>query len=144
MINIEVYKSYNLADTNNIAAQVAKKLKSGNVVALFGSMGMGKTTFVRGLSSALNYTGEVNSPTFAIVHEYLGGDLNIYHFDMYRVNSFDDLYSTNFFEYLEMPGIVVIEWSENIQAALPDNYLRIEISQGENENIRKFSIEEVK
>ena len=76
-----------------------------------------------------------------IINEYIGGRLNVYHFDMYRIETFDDLYSTNFFEYCEMGGVVVCEWSENIENVLPENHVKISISHGENENTRVFEIE---
>ena len=128
-------------DTKNLAEKIAEKLNPNDFIALFGGMGMGKTTFTRHLAKALGYIGEASSPTFAIINEYNGGRLPVYHFDMYRIETFDDLYSTNFFEYCEMGGVVVCEWSENIENVLPDNYIKISISQGENENQRIFEIE---
>ncbi len=95
---------------------------------------MGKTTFVRGLCSYFGITGGVSSPTFAIVNEY-NGDVKIFHFDMYRISSWDDLYSTGFFDYLGQ-GICIIEWSENIEGALPEDTLRVEFSKGENDTDR--------
>ena len=83
----------------------------------------------------------MSSPTFALVNEY-SGKYNIYHFDMYRVNSWDDLYSTGFFDYIDN-GILVIEWSENIEGALPENAIRITIEKGENDDERIFEIEGV-
>ena len=83
----------------------------------------------------------VSSPTFALVNEY-SGRVPVYHFDMYRVTSWDDLYSTGFFDYLDT-GVLVIEWSENIEGALPENALRITISRGESDNQRIFDIEGV-
>ena len=127
-------------DTKNIAETIAEKLKPNDFIALFGGMGMGKTTFTRHLAKALGYTGEVSSPTFAIINEYNGGRLPIYHFDMYRIETFDDLYSTNYFEYCEMGGICICEWSENIENVLPDDYIKITISKGENENSRIFEV----
>lgn len=127
-------------DTKQIAEKIAKELKPNDFIALFGGMGMGKTTFTRHLSHALGYEGEASSPTFAIINEYNGGRLPVYHFDMYRIETFDDLYSTNFFEYCEMGGVVVCEWSENIENVLPEKYIKITISQGENENSRIFEI----
>ncbi|MEE1002934.1 MAG: tRNA (adenosine(37)-N6)-threonylcarbamoyltransferase complex ATPase subunit type 1 TsaE [Acutalibacteraceae bacterium] len=128
-------------DTKNLAEKIAEKLNPNDFIALFGGMGMGKTTFTRHLAKALGFDGEASSPTFAIINEYNGGRLPVYHFDMYRIETFDDLYSTNFFEYCEMGGVVVCEWSENIENVLPDNYIKISISQGENENQRIFEIE---
>lgn len=128
-------------DTEKIGANIAKKLNGTEVIALFGGLGMGKTAFTRGLASELGVTEGVSSPTFALVNEY-SGKYNIYHFDMYRVTSWDDLYSTGFFDYLDN-GLLVIEWSENIEGALPENAIRINIMSGETENDRVFEIEGV-
>lgn len=126
-------------DTENIGERIAAKLQGTEVIALFGGLGMGKTAFTRGLAKGLGITDGVSSPTFALVNEY-AGKYNVYHFDMYRVNSWDDLYSTGFFDYLNN-GILVIEWSENIEGALPDTAVRITISRGENDDQRIFEIE---
>lgn len=128
-------------DTENIGAKLAEKLQGAEVIALFGGLGMGKTAFTRGLSKALGVNDGVSSPTFALVNEY-HGKFSIYHFDMYRVTSWDDLYSTGFFDYLDN-GILVIEWSENIEGALPENYIRITIEKGETDDERIFMIEGV-
>jgi len=103
-------------------------------------MGMGKTAFARGLARGLGVTGEVSSPTFALVHEYTGA-LTMYHFDMYRVTGWDDLYSTGFFDYLESGGVLLIEWSENIENALPQNAAKIRVRRGSGENERIFTFE---
>ena len=110
------------------------------MLALFGPMGMGKTAFTRGLARGLGVQGGVSSPTFALVHEH-AGKIPLYHFDMFRVTSWDDLYSTGFFDYLESDGVLVIEWSENIEGALPENAVRITVSPGETVNQRVFQIE---
>lgn len=128
-------------DTEKIGALVAEKLAGNEVIALFGGLGMGKTAFTRGFSYALGVEDCVSSPTFALVNEY-HGKFNIYHFDMYRVNSWEDLYSTGFFDYIDN-GILIIEWSENIEGALPENAIRINISKGETDNERVFEIEGV-
>lgn len=135
------YISNSENDTKELAKKIACKLNPNDFIAFFGGMGMGKTTFTRHLAKALGYEGEASSPTFAIINEYRGGRLNVYHFDMYRIETFDDLYSTNFFEYCEMGGVVVCEWSENIENVLPENYIKITISNGENETSRIFEIE---
>ena len=88
----------------------------------------------------MGYGGDVNSPTFAIVNEYVGGRLPLYHFDMYRVNDWEDLYSTGYFEYLESGGILIVEWSENIENALPDQIVTVTIETlGDND--RKITVE---
>ena len=123
-------------DTERFAEEFAKQIVPGDVIALFGGLGMGKTTFVRGLARGLYARQEdVSSPTFALVHEY-EGRLPIYHFDMYRVHTLDDLYSTGFFDYLESFGVVVVEWSENIVDYLPKTRYNIHIEPGSNENER--------
>lgn len=128
-------------DTERIGEQIAKRLCGNEIIALFGGLGMGKTAFTRGLCRGLGVNDGVSSPTFALVNEYHGKH-NIYHFDMYRVTSWDDLYSTGFFDYLDK-GILVIEWSENIEGALPENAIRINISMGNNDDERTFEIEGV-
>ena len=127
------------AETEKIGEKLAQSLNGTEVIALFGGLGMGKTAFTRGLCRGLGVADGVSSPTFALVNEY-SGKFNIYHFDMYRVTTWDDLYSTGFFDYIDT-GVLVIEWSENIEGALPDNALKITISRGENDDQRIFEIE---
>lgn len=136
---MEKYVSNSREETEKIASQFAETLKGGEVVAFKGGLGMGKTCFTRGLAKGLGYAGEVTSPTFALINEYLGGKLNVYHFDMYRIDSWEDLYSSGFFEYIEENGIVVVEWSENIENALPDNTVFVEIKSLDEEK-REISI----
>lgn len=125
-------------ETEKIGAKLAEKLKGSEVIALYGEMGAGKTAFVRGLSRELGVINEVSSPTFAIVHEY-SGKYKIYHFDMFRVESWEDLYSTGFFDYIDN-GILIIEWSENIESAIPESALKVTIKI-ENELERTILIE---
>ncbi len=131
------------AETEALGVKIAEKLTGGEVLALFGGMGMGKTAFTRGLARGLGIQVGVSSPTFALVHEY-HGRLDVYHFDMFRVTGWDDLYSTGFFDYLDSGGVLVIEWSENIEAALPQDAIRIEIRRGARENERIFQMEGIK
>lgn len=135
-----VFHSYSSNETENFGLQLAKSLNPGDVVALFGDLGAGKTAFTRGLAKGLGFNGEVSSPTFALVHEY-PGDISIYHFDMYRITTWDDLYSTGFFDYLDMGGVLVIEWSENIENCLPDGTIRVTISKNDNENERIITLQ---
>lgn len=136
---MRIFESYSEQDTLNIANNFASLLRGGDVVAFRGGMGMGKTVFTRGCVSALGNDSEVSSPTFAIVNDY-GGKINIYHFDMYRVESWDSLYSTGFFDYLNENSILFIEWSENIDNVLPDNAIIVDFERGEDISYRKITI----
>lgn len=129
-------KSYE--ETEEIAFRLAQTLKGTEIIAMFGGLGAGKTAFTRGLARGLGIEDGVSSPTFALVHEY-EGKFNLYHFDMYRINTFDDLYTTGFFDYMDN-GVMVIEWSENIENALPDNCIRVYIKVI-SENEREIEIE---
>ena len=121
------WETHSTAETESVGEEIAKTLQSGAVVALFGGMGMGKTAFVRGVARGLNLSAEVSSPTFALVHDY-GGNPPLVHFDMYRISSWDDLLTTGYYDYLDAGAVLVIEWSENIVAALPEDALRLRIS----------------
>lgn len=127
------------AETEKFARELAASLKPDDVLAFYGGLGMGKTTFVRGLALGLGSLDEVSSPTFSLVHEYRSTP-KLYHFDMYRVTSFDDLYSTGFFDYLETGAILAIEWSENIEDALPDRTIRVTFERLEEEK-RRITLE---
>ncbi len=134
-----VYHSSSPAQTGEIAKKLAEKLSGGEVIAYSGDLGAGKTCFTKHLAKALGFNGIVTSPTFALVNEYIGGRLPIYHFDMYRVEGWEDLYSTGFFDYEASGGVLAVEWSENIAAALNGNTIYVHIEKlGENE--RKIKI----
>ena len=127
-------------ETELFAEKFAKTLNSGSVLAFFGDMGMGKTAFVRGLAVGFGLDStEVSSPTFAIVNDY-GGNPPLVHFDMYRVSTWEDLCSTGFFDYLDSGAVLAVEWSENIENALPENAIRICISRGTNDSERVIEI----
>ena len=130
------FETQSPAETEALASAFANALKPGAVVAFFGGLGAGKTAFTRGLARGLNVSGEVSSPTFALVHEYPGNP-SLIHFDMYRVLSLDDLYTTGYFDYLNGNNILAIEWSENIEEALPEDAVRVtfEVIGGENRRI---------
>lgn len=133
------YLSFSEEDTMKTAEEICKLISPGTVVAFSGGMGMGKTAFVRGALQAFGNSSFVSSPTFALVHDY-GGEPHIYHFDMYRVTSLNDLYSTGFFDYLDENSVLFIEWSENIEGALPENTVYVSISRGEKENDRVITV----
>lgn len=130
----------NTDETTELGRKLGQSLKGGTVVAFFGGLGMGKTAFTRGLAKALCVKEEVSSPTFAIVNDY-GGNPPLYHFDMYRVETWDDLYASGFFDFYEAGGILSVEWSENIENALPENTIRVNIERGEHDNQRIITID---
>lgn len=131
--------SQSYAQTENVGEKFAKTLVGTEVIALFGELGAGKTAFTRGLCRGLAVTDDIVSPTFAIVNEYCG-KFKVYHFDMYRIQTLDDLHSTGYFDYLDT-GILVIEWSENIESVLPENAIKITIKYGTDKNERIIGIE---
>ncbi len=99
--------------TLEAACEVAQHLKAGDIILYKGDMGAGKTHFTKGIAKYLNIDDEITSPTFALVNEY-SGDLPLFHFDLYRIESYDDLYAIGFFDYLDRGGVIAAEWSENI------------------------------
>ncbi len=127
-------------DTEKIALDFSETLIGGEVIAFRGGMGMGKTLFTRSLAKGLGFKGAVASPTFAIVNEYRGGRLPVFHFDMFRIESWEDLDSCGFFDYMEEKGVMAVEWSENISSALPNDTIYINIEKTD-EGGRKITIE---
>ena len=131
------------AETEKIGAALGKILCPGTVIAYRGDLGAGKTAFTRGLARGLGCTDMVTSPTYTIVNEYLGGRLPLFHFDMYRLRSSDDLWDIGWEDYLDRNGICAVEWSENVDDAMEgaiyitihktgEESRRIEIEGGEN------------
>ena len=110
---------------------------------MYGDLGVGKTAFIRGFTSVIAPTARVKSPTFALVNEYKGSSLSVFHFDMYRITDEDELWSIGFYDYLDRNGFCLVEWSENIPYALPDEYLRVEITKNDisNTDSRLISID---
>ncbi|MDP4153050.1 MAG: tRNA (adenosine(37)-N6)-threonylcarbamoyltransferase complex ATPase subunit type 1 TsaE [Bacillota bacterium] len=131
------------ADTEKAGYELAKTLHGGQTVALFGDLGAGKTAFVRGFAKAVAPEASVTSPTFTVM-QYYPGNPDLYHFDMYRIDSFEDLYNTGFFDYLEGDGICIIEWSEKIDYVLPDEYVKVTIEKTKNERQRLITVKEEK
>ncbi|MCD8187291.1 MAG: tRNA (adenosine(37)-N6)-threonylcarbamoyltransferase complex ATPase subunit type 1 TsaE [Ruminococcus sp.] len=114
--------------TINAAAKLGALLKPGDVIAYKGGLGAGKTTFTRGLAIGLGLGDNVTSPTFALVNEYRGKKITLYHFDMYRIETEDDLESTGFYDYPFEENVAAIEWSENIAEFLPEHTVYITIN----------------
>ncbi|MBO4277666.1 MAG: tRNA (adenosine(37)-N6)-threonylcarbamoyltransferase complex ATPase subunit type 1 TsaE [Clostridia bacterium] len=138
---MQEYISKSIKDTEEIAAEVAKGLEKGGFLALYGEMGAGKTAFVRGLVKALcpECLPLVHSPTFAIVNEYAGENITVYHFDLYRLTGEDDLLSTGFYDYIDGRSVIVTEWSELFENAIPPEAVRLKIEiLGETE--RRFTL----
>ena len=108
------------AETEAIGAALGKILTPGTVIAYRGDLGAGKTAFTRGLAKGLGCREIVTSPTYTIVNEYLGGRLPLFHFDMYRLRSSDDLFDIGWEDYLDRGGVCAVEWSENVEDAMED------------------------
>lgn len=142
---MRTYISKSYEETLKIAEVFAKNLTSGAVIAYLGDLGAGKTAFTTGIVKGLGIECDVSSPTFAICNEYRGNGKTLYHFDMYRVDGWDDLYSTGFFDYLDTGAYICAEWSENIFGALPSDSIIVEINKlGDNERqIKIYSKEEM-
>ncbi|MBP3696675.1 MAG: tRNA (adenosine(37)-N6)-threonylcarbamoyltransferase complex ATPase subunit type 1 TsaE [Clostridia bacterium] len=135
-----IFKTYSPEETENLAFKLAEKIPYGKVIAMFGDLGAGKTAFTRGFTKGLGISCDVSSPTFALVNEYRSTDKTLYHFDMYRISGWDDLYSTGYFDYLDEGASLIIEWSENIEAVLPDDCIRITIRKTDDEKERIIEV----
>ena len=118
----------NEAETEQAGAELAKTLPDGAVVALYGDLGAGKTAFVRGMARGMGITARVSSPTFTIVNEYLGAR-ELYHFDMYRLGSSDELFDIGWEDYLRRGGVCAVEWSENVADAFEGDEITVRIEK---------------
>lgn len=135
------YLSNSVAETEAIGAALARRLSPGAVVAFTGDLGAGKTAFVRGMARGLGVEERVTSPTFTIVNEYEGGALPLFHFDMYRLGSADELFDIGWEDYLGRGGVCAVEWSENIEEALEPGAVRVDIRRGVSDTQRVITIE---
>lgn len=133
----------NEAETINLGVKIASSLKHGDVIALYGDLGSGKTRLVKGICQGLDVKQMVNSPTFIIVNEYSSVKFhNIFHFDLYRLRSEDEILAMGFEDYMNNRGIMIIEWPEHAERFLPPETVRIHISHSvENENERWIKVE---
>ena len=130
------FVSHSTQETEQFGEEVAKSLRGGDVLAFTGSLGMGKTAFTRGLARGLGCRGRVTSPTFTIVNEY-DGKTPLFHFDMYRLGSSDELFDIGWDDYLAR----AVEWSERVSDALPDDTIYVDIARGEeDENTRTITV----
>ena len=127
--------------TELLGKKLAARLNPGDVIAYYGDLGAGKTAFVRGFASVMSPGSAVRSPTFTLVNEYNRGKRLVFHFDMYRINDDDELYSAGFYDYESRGGICLAEWCEKIPWALPEKYIRVSIMRTEIEGERSITIE---
>lgn len=134
------FVSHSTQETEQFGEEVSKSLRGGDVLAFTGSLGMGKTAFTRGLARGLGCRGRVTSPTFTIVNEY-DGKTPLFHFDMYRLGSSDELFDIGWDDYLARGGVCAVEWSERVSDALPDDTIYVDIARGEeDENTRTITV----
>lgn len=126
-------------ETQALGQKMASRLAPGDVIAYFGDLGAGKTAFTRGLAQGLGITDPVTSPTYTIVNEYRGGRIPVFHFDVYRIEGEDDLYSTGYYDYLDA-GYLLCEWSEKIPFALPDDRITVEIAKTDGADGRRITL----
>lgn len=135
------YVTNSEVETEALGVRLADELKAGAVIAFTGDLGAGKTAFTRGLARGLGVKSRVTSPTFTIVNEYEGGRLPLFHFDMYRLGSSDELFDIGWEDYLNRGGVCAVEWSENVSDALEEDAISVEICRGESDNQRIITIE---
>ena len=128
-------------ETQALGQKLASRLAPGDVIAYFGDLGAGKTAFTRGLAQGLGITDPVTSPTYTIVNEYLSGRIPLFHFDMYRLSSSDELFDIGWEDYLSRGGVCAVEWSEKVEDAFFGDEIVLRIEKlGDSE--RKITIEE--
>ena len=135
------YMTNGAQETEELGFRLGQVLQPGTVIAYTGDLGAGKTAFTRGLARGLEIPERVTSPTFTIVNEYEGGRLPLFHFDMYRLASSDELFDIGWEDYLARGGVCAVEWSENVEDALEEGTIRIDIRRGEHDNQRQITIE---
>ena len=134
------YITHSPEETERVGQALGERLTPGTVLAYEGDLGAGKTAFTRGLARGLGATEQVTSPTYTIVNEYLSGRMPLFHFDMYRLGSSDDLWDIGWEDYLERGGVCAVEWSENVADAM-EGAIRVRIEKL-GEDSRRITIEE--
>lgn len=132
--------SRSVDETERLAADFAASLRPGSVLAFTGGLGMGKTAFTRGLARGLGFTGRVTSPTFTLVNEY-DGRVPLFHFDLYRIASSDELFDLGWDDYLARGGVCAVEWSERIADALPPDTIYVDLARhGDHDDWRIITV----
>ena len=135
-----VFNTSSQEETEQVGSCFSGVLVPGDVVAMYGELGAGKTAFVRGVICGLGLDVPVSSPTFSIVNEYHCPLGRVAHFDMYRISSEEELYGTGFYDYLDGKNILLMEWSENIPFAVDEDAIRVTITKGEGDD-RRIEVE---
>lgn len=137
-----IYESFSEEQTKQIAFELAERAKKGDIYCLSGDLGTGKTAFTKGFAQGLKIKEDITSPTFTIINEYIG-KLPLYHFDVYRISSLEEMDDTGYEEYFFGEGVCIIEWAEMIKEFIPDNafWITIEKDFSKEDDYRKIKIE---
>ena len=138
-----VYESNSPEETYEIAFKMGQEIKTGEIVCLYGDLGVGKTVFAKGFAKGLGVNDVVTSPTFTLVQEYHGKRMPLYHFDVYRIGEIEEMFEIGYEEYFYGDGVCLIEWADFIKELLPHGYTKVTISKSLSENVdyRKICIE---
>lgn len=137
------YQSNSVQETEELGRKLAQYLKAGDVIAYIGDLGAGKTAFTRGVAQGLGIAERITSPTFTIVDEHEGGRLPLFHFDLYRLYSAEELFDIGWEDYLQRGGVCAVEWSERMEDMLEEEPIWVEIRQGDREEQRLITIRNV-
>ena len=137
---VKEYISKGEKETEALGARLGELVSPGAVIAYTGDLGAGKTAFTRGLARGLGVTDRVTSPTFTIVNEYEGERMPLFHFDMYRLGSSDELFDIGWEDYIARGGVCAVEWSENVDDALEEDTIRVDIRRGDNDSQRRITV----
>lgn len=135
--------THSAAETRVVGRRLAEKLGPGSIVAFTGDLGAGKTAFTGGMAEGLGITDRVTSPTFNLVNEYEGGRIPLFHFDLYRLDSADELFDIGWEDYLVRGGVCAVEWSERAVEAMEGDVIRVHIARGSEDNCRVITVQGV-
>lgn len=140
-----IFESYSPEETEKIAYDFAGELRGGEIITLDGDLGAGKTAFVRGLARGMGINDIISSPTFTIVNEYRKGHIPLFHFDVYRIETPDEMYDIGWEDYISQGAVTIVEWASNIPELFFDAHTRINITKNleKSEDYRKITIERV-
>lgn len=141
-MSVKQFKINNVEALSEVSDYLISIRNEADVVAFYGSMGAGKTTLIKNLCHRMGVTDEVNSPTFAIVNEYITEEgESVYHFDFYRIKKLEEAYDIGFENYFDSGNLCLIEWPEMIEPLMPEKYIRVEIRHGVNDDEREITCE---